>query len=86
MRARRPVQLCLSTMARRRLKNPSFVDFVGLSCAPRDFSAIFGTNPFPLAFGQTRVYTRRARRHIVLFCYTMTLGRLKSPFLVDFSI
>jgi hypothetical protein len=32
-------------MARRRLKNPSFVDFVGLSCAPRDFSAIFGTKP-----------------------------------------
>ena len=45
MRARRPVQLCLSTMARRRLKYPSLVDFVVLSCAPRDFSAIFGTTP-----------------------------------------
>jgi len=32
-------------MARRRLKNPSFVDFVILSCAPRDFSVIFGTKP-----------------------------------------
>jgi hypothetical protein len=42
-------------------------------------------NPFPLAFGQTRVYTRRARRHIVSPCNTMTLRRLKNPFLVDFS-
>jgi hypothetical protein len=48
MRARRTVQLCPSTMARRRLKNPSFVDLVGLSCAPRDFSAIFGTIPISL--------------------------------------
>ena len=44
MRAQRTIQSCRSTMARRRLKNPSFVDFVVLSCAPRHFSAIFGTN------------------------------------------
>jgi hypothetical protein len=36
-------------MARRRLKNQSFVDFVVLSCAPRDFSAIFETKP--ISFG-----------------------------------
>jgi hypothetical protein len=35
-------------MARRRLKNPSFVDFVVLSCAPRHFSAIFCTTPISL--------------------------------------
>jgi len=45
MRARKTIPLCRSSMARRRLKNPSFVDFVVLSCAPRDFSAIFGTIP-----------------------------------------
>ena len=143
MRPRRTIQLCRSAMARRRLKNPSIVDFVVLSCAPRDFSLIFwnntyfpwhsdrggsqlcereeifnyvealwhavvskihllsmlscyrarrwisppflAQNPFPLAFGQMRVYTRRARRHIVSCCNTMTLRRLKNPFLVDFS-
>jgi len=49
VRARRTIQLCLSTMARRHLKYPSFVDFVVLSCGPRDFSAIFGTKP--VSFG-----------------------------------
>jgi hypothetical protein len=48
MRARRPIQLCLSTMARRRLKYPSVIDFVVLSCAPRDFFAIFGTTSISL--------------------------------------
>jgi len=50
VRARKSIQLCRSTMACRRLKYPSFVDFVVLSCSPRDFSAIFGTKPISLGF------------------------------------
>ena len=41
--------------------------------------------PFLLAFGQMRVYAKRARRHIVSCCNAMTLRRLKNPFLADFS-
>ena len=42
---RRYIDLARKTVLGRLLKDPFRVDFVGLSCAPRDFSAIIGTKP-----------------------------------------
>ena len=67
MRARRIIQLCRCTMARRRLKNPSFVDFVVLSCAPRDFSVIFGTIPISLGIPTEEVLSyARAQNYSIM--------------------